>query len=106
MENTFRIGRFEELALRAVWHLGEKAYGIPIRQEIADRTGREYSVGAIYTALDRLEQKGFVTSRLGDPTPERGGRAKKYFRIEADGIRALNNSQDMVAAMGGLIHVG
>src|ERR1700730_12642548 len=101
MENTFRIGRFEELALRAVWHLGEKAYGIPIRQEIADRTGREYSVGAIYTALDRLEQKGFVSSRLGDPTPERGGRAKRYFRIKAAGIRSLNYSQDTVAAMGG-----
>jgi DNA-binding PadR family transcriptional regulator len=105
MENTFRIGRFEELVLRAVWRLGANAYGVTIRREIADRTGREYSVGALYTALDRLEQKGFVTSRLGDPTPERGGRAKKYFRIEADGIRALNLSQDVVAAMGGLIHV-
>ena len=106
MENTFRIGRFEELVLRAVWRLGENAYGVPIRRAIADLTGREYSVGAIYTALDRLEQKGFVTSRLGDPTPERGGRAKKYFRIEADGIRALNYAQDMVARMGGLLHVG
>jgi PadR family transcriptional regulator PadR len=106
MENTFRIGRFEEIVLRAVWRLGENAYGVPIRREIADRTGREYSVGAIYTALDRLQQKGFLTSRLGDPTRERGGRAKKYFRIEADGIRALNYSQEMIARMGGQVHVG
>jgi len=64
------------------------------------------SFGAVYTTLDRLERKGYVLSRMGDPTPERGGRAKKYFRLEAPGIRALNESRETVARMGGLIHVG
>ena len=106
MDGTDRLGRFEELVLLALVRLRENAYGVTIRREIADRTGRDVSFGAVYTTLDRLERKGYVLSRMGDPTPERGGRAKKYFRLEAPGIRALNESRETVARMGGLIHVG
>lgn len=106
MEGNLRLGQFEELVLRALLRLGENAYGVPIRRELAERTGRDYSIGAVYTTLDRLQAKGYVTSRLGDPTPERGGRAKRYFRIEAPGISALNHSRDTLARMGGLVHVG
>jgi len=106
MEGNLRLGEFEKLVLLALLRLGEKAYGVPIRREIAERAGRDYSIGAVYTTLDRLQAKGYVTSRLGDPTPERGGRAKRYFTIEAPGIRALNHSRDTVARMGGLVHVG
>jgi PadR family transcriptional regulator PadR len=106
VDGTDRLGRFEELVLLALVRLRENAYGVTIRREIADRTGRDVSFGAVYTTLDRLERKGYVLSRMGDPTPERGGRAKKYFRLEAPGIRALNESRETVARMGGLIHVG
>ena len=106
MDGTDRLGRFEELVLLALVRLRENAYGVTIRRESADRTGRDVSFGAVYTTLDRLERKGYVLSRMGDPTPERGGRAKKYFRLEAPGIRALNESRETVARMGGLIHVG
>ena len=78
----------------------------PAEQAARYGAGRDYSIGAVYTTLDRLQAKGYVTSRLGDPTPERGGRAKRYFTIEAPGIRALNHSRDTVARMGGLVHVG
>jgi PadR family transcriptional regulator, regulatory protein PadR len=98
MGDSDRLGRFEELVLLALVRLRE-TYGVPIRREIAERTGREVSFGAVYTTLERLERKGYVASRIGDPTPERGGRAKRYFRIEAPGITALNRSQQAVARM-------
>jgi PadR family transcriptional regulator PadR len=106
MEKRLRLGQFEELVLRALLLLQENAYGVPIRREIVERTGRDVSVGALYTTLDRLEGKGYVSSRLGDPTPERGGRAKRYFRIEAPGIRALEHSRETIASMGGLVYAG
>ena len=85
-----RLGQFEELILLALVRLRDNAYGVTIRQEIEKRTGRQVSVGAVYTALERLQQKGYVSSRVGDPTPERGGRAKRFFKIEAPGLDALN----------------
>jgi PadR family transcriptional regulator len=100
------LGPLEESVLRALVILGEGAYGVPIRREITKRTGRDRSYGAIYTTLDRLEAKGYVKSRIGEPTAVRGGRAKKYFRIEAPGIEALNRRQETIAQMGGLVHVG
>jgi DNA-binding PadR family transcriptional regulator len=106
MEDNDRLGRFEELVLLALVLLREPAYGVPIRQEIAKRTGRDVSFGAVYTTLERLERKGYVTSRVGDPTPERGGRAKRYFQIRAPGISALDHSRETVARMGGLAHAG
>jgi PadR family transcriptional regulator PadR len=99
-----RLGRLEEYVLLGLVCLGENAYGVTIRREIAERIGRDYSFGTIYTTLERLERKGYVSSRVGNPTHERGGRAKRYFRIEAPGIEALNHSQQMVAAWGGVAH--
>ncbi len=101
-----RLGHFEERVLLALVRLRENAYGVSVRRELSERTGREVSLGAVYTTLDRLEQKGYVSSRMGDPTPERGGRAKRYFRIEAPGMRALNECRETIARMGGFVYVG
>jgi PadR family transcriptional regulator PadR len=92
-------GELEQIVLLAVLRLGEDAYGVPIRLEIERRTGRSLTVGALYRTLDRLEEKGYVTSRFGDPTPERGGRSKRYFRLRPVGLRALRASRDALAAM-------
>ena len=85
-------GEFETLVLLAILRLGKNAYGMTIRHEIIDQTGRGVSRGATYSTLDRLEEKGYVSSWLADPTPERGGRAKRYYRIEATGQHALHAS--------------
>lgn len=82
------LGEMELMVLLAVVRLGEDAYGVPISKELLILAGREVALGSIYAALDRLEQKAFVTSSLGDPTPERGGRAKRYFRATPEGVRA------------------
>jgi DNA-binding PadR family transcriptional regulator len=83
------IGDFEQRILFALVHLGDDAYGVTIRREIESRTGRTISPGALYTALDRLEQRGLVSSRLGDPTPERGGKRKRLYSLMPAGERAL-----------------
>jgi PadR family transcriptional regulator, regulatory protein PadR len=83
------IGDFEQLILLALVRLGEDAYGVSIRQEIESRAVRTVSPGALYTALDRLEKRGFVTSRLGEPTPERGGKRKRLYTLQPAGERAL-----------------
>jgi DNA-binding PadR family transcriptional regulator len=92
-------GEFEQLVLFALLRLGEDAYGVNIRQEIAARTKRNVSAGAVYTALERMEEKGYVTSRLGDPTPERGGKRKKFYRLKPHGAKALSRAYDGVQAM-------
>ena len=94
MARPLSLGEFEQIALLAILRLGETAYGVSVRAEIAEHTGRRVSPGALYTTLDRLEDKGFVTSRLGDPTPERGGRAKRYYRVSASGLEAVGRAQD------------
>jgi len=86
------LGEFETLVLMAILRLGEDAYGIRIRVELEERAGRSSSYGALYTTLDRLEQKGYLSSSIGDPTPERGGRAKRYFQIKATGEAALKQA--------------
>jgi DNA-binding PadR family transcriptional regulator len=83
------LGEMELMVLLAVVRLGDEAYGVPISKELLILAEREVALGSIYAALDRLEQKSFVTSLLGDPTPERGGRAKRYFRVTPTGVRAL-----------------
>jgi PadR family transcriptional regulator PadR len=93
------LGEFEQLILLAVLRLRDDAYGMRIRLEIKERTKRTVSLGAIYTTLERLEAKGMITSWVGDPTPERGGRAKKFFKLEASGQRALRESRALVASM-------
>jgi DNA-binding PadR family transcriptional regulator len=94
-----RLGELEQIVLLAVLRLGEHAYGVPVRLEIERRTGRSVTVGALYRTLDRLETKGYVTSRFGDPTPERGGRSKRYFEVRPLGLRALRTSRQALAAM-------
>lgn len=93
MANLPALGEFEQVVMLAVLRLGNDAYGVPIRQEIATCTDREPSPGAIYTTLERLEDKGLVRSRFGDPTPERGGRAKRYFTLTSRGAQALARAQ-------------
>ncbi|GAA3758149.1 PadR family transcriptional regulator [Terriglobus aquaticus] len=93
------LGEFEQIVLLAVLRLGANAYGFAIQQEIQARIGRSCSIGAISTTLDRMEQKGFVSSRYGESTPERGGRAKKFFKVEAAGQAGLRNSYAARAAM-------
>lgn len=93
------LGSLEQIVLLALMRLGSNAYGMTVRREIEERTGRDLSIGAIYATLERLEGKGYVSSFTGEPTAERGGRAKRLFRIEADGERALETSQDAVRKM-------
>jgi len=93
------MGEFEQLVLLALLRLGNDAYGMEVREEIETRTGREISYGAVYTTLDRLEQKGYVTHRLGEATPERGGRAKKYFRVLPEARDALRATQQALTVM-------
>jgi DNA-binding PadR family transcriptional regulator len=85
--------------LLTVARLKSEAYGMAIRQEIADRTGRDVGIGSVYSALDRMEQKGYLSSALGDPTPERGGKAKRFYRLEDEGVMALHRAQRMFAAL-------
>src|ERR1700688_4376068 len=87
------LGEFELIILLAVIRLEDDAYGVPISKELLDTTGRDVALGSVYAALDRLEQKELVSSTLGDPTPARGGRAKRYFRVTSKGIREAKMSK-------------
>ena len=87
------LGEFEHIMVLALLRLEDRAYGVTVRQEIELRTHREVSIGAVYATLDRLETKGYVKSRRGDPTPERGGRSKRFFRVTAKGVAAVNRTQ-------------
>jgi DNA-binding PadR family transcriptional regulator len=93
------LGEFEQCLLLAVVQLGEQAYGVTIRREIETRTGRDIALGALYTSLSRLEQKGYLRSTMSDPTPQRGGRSKRYFSLTATGARALRHSRERLARM-------
>ncbi|MEQ8331519.1 MAG: helix-turn-helix transcriptional regulator [Longimicrobiales bacterium] len=93
------MGEFEQLVLLALLHRGNDAYGMEIREEIEERAGRDVSYGAVYTTLDRLERKGYVAHRVGESTPERGGRARKYFRVEPAGRDALAESRELLEVM-------
>jgi len=86
------LGEFEQLLLFALVRLGDDAYGVTVRREIAARTGRSVSAGAVYTSLERLEARGLVRSAWGEPTAERGGKRKKFYRIEPRGLRVLGRS--------------
>ena len=93
------LGEFEQIVLLAALRLGNNAYGVTIWEEIGRRTGRPVMIGAVYATLDRLEAKRFISSKVGDPTPERGGRAKRFFRITSQGSAALERSRDILASM-------
>jgi DNA-binding PadR family transcriptional regulator len=87
------IGGLEQIVLLATLHLSDRAYAVTIRSELQARTGRSVSRGALYTVLERLETKGFLSSKMGDPTPERGGRPKRYYRVTPSGVAALKGSK-------------
>ena len=93
------LGEFEHIVVLALLRLRERAYGVTVRQEIEGRIGREVSIGAIYATLDRLESKGYVKSHLGDPTPERGGRSKRFFHVSAKGVVAVNRTHRALQSM-------
>lgn len=93
------LGEFEQMVLLAVARLEEGAYGMSILEEIGERTGAEVAVASVYAALDRLERRGLVVSRVGDPTPERGGRAKRFFRLEPAGAAELVRARTALNAL-------
>jgi DNA-binding PadR family transcriptional regulator len=87
------LGEFEKLLLLAVMRLGDDAYGAAIIEELQERTGREVSPGAVYVALRRLQDKGMLRSHVGEPTPARGGRAKRYYEVRRDAVVALKEAR-------------
>src|SRR5580693_3404632 len=93
------LGEFEHIIVLALLRLADRAYGVTVRQEIEFRTNREVSIGAVYSTPDRLETKGYVKSHRGDPTPERGGRSKRFFRVTARGVAAVNRTQRALQSM-------
>jgi len=93
MARRSSLGEFELMILLAVIRLDEEAYGVSISRELEQAAGRDVALGSVYAALERLEQKGLVTSLLGDPTPARGGRAKKFFRATSKGIKEAKSMQ-------------
>jgi len=93
------LGEFELMILLTVIHLGDEAYGVPISRELEAYRGRDVSVGSVYAALERLEAKGLVASILGNPTPERGGKAKRYFRVTREGLRQIRDTRQVLKKM-------
>ena len=93
------LGEFELMLLLAVVHLGDEAYGVPISKELGAHRSRSVSLGSVYAALERLEAKGLVVSNLGDPTPERGGKSKRYFRITKEGLRQIHETRRVLTSM-------
>ena len=93
MTDLPNLGEFEQVVILAVFRLGDAAYGVTIRQEIMARTDRAPAPGALYTTLERLEEKGLVTSSLGEATPVRGGRAKRYVKVTPKGLAAVARAQ-------------
>ena len=94
--STF-LGEFEQVTLLAIARLEAEAYGVAIRQEIEERSGRRVAIGSVYAALDRMERKGLVLSNVGEPTPERGGRAKRFFQLSPTGVKALADARQILA---------
>lgn len=93
------LGEFELMLLLTVVRLGDEAYGVPLSRELALLRGRDVSLGSVYAALDRLEVKGLVASSLGESTPERGGRAKRYFRVTEQGLRSIHATRKILTSL-------
>ena len=103
MPKTNYLGEFELMVMLTVIRLGDDAYGVPISHEIEQQTGREVAFGTVYATLERLQQKGFIRSSLGDATPERGGRAKRFFRATPAGLRTVRDTkQNLIRLWRGL----
>ena len=99
MPDRASLGEFEQLVLLACMRLGPSAYTVAVVDEIAERAGRPTSHATVYVALRRLEQKGLVTSELGEPTPERGGRPKRFFRVQPEAVGMLEEARDALLRM-------
>jgi PadR family transcriptional regulator, regulatory protein PadR len=99
MTGRDNLGEFEHIVILALLRLEDHAYGVTVRQEIELRTHREVSIGAVYATLDRLETKGYVRSHRGDPTPERGGRSKRFFRVTSKGVAAVSRTLRALRSM-------
>lgn len=99
MTDRSYLGEFELMILLAVIQLGEGAYGVPICRELEAHRGHNVSVGSVYAALERMEAKGLVSSTLGDPTPERGGKAKRYFGITKEGLRQVHETRRVLTRL-------
>src|SRR5215207_8956800 len=93
------LGDFEQLVLMGVLRLGDGAYGAAIRQEIHARSGRDVSINAVYTTLDRLETKGLLQSSIGEPTAQRGGRRRKFYALRPAGIAAMRQAYHAFRSM-------
>lgn len=93
------LGEFELVLLLTILRLGEEAYGVPLTRELSELRGRDVSVGSVYAALDRLELKGLIASSLGESSPERGGRAKRYFRVTKEGLRSVNETRRVLTKL-------
>ncbi len=100
------LGEFEMLVLAAILRLGSKAYGVTVRREIERRVRRPVAVGALYTTLERLEDKGYVSSKVGAPTAVRGGRSKRYYSVRASGQKALRDAMTALSRMTEGLDVG
>jgi PadR family transcriptional regulator PadR len=102
LKSNSYIGEFEELVLLAILSQGDNAYGVPIRRALEDATGRSVAVGALYATLSRLEEKGLISSRTGESTPERGGRAKRYFEVKSNAkakLREVNAARERLKCL-------
>jgi len=93
------IGGFEQMVLLAALRLEGSAYAVTIREELEERARKHVARGALYTVLERLESKGYLSSRMGDPTPERGGRSRRYYKVTTLGVNALKDSKDAIVGL-------
>jgi PadR family transcriptional regulator, regulatory protein PadR len=91
-DNT--VTSFELMVIVALIRLGDEAYGVPILLEMEEHSGRDIAVGSVYAALERLQDRGLVASRVGEPTRERGGRAKRYFKVTGRGLKVVQETQE------------
>jgi PadR family transcriptional regulator len=105
MTSRDNLGDFEHLVMLALMRLGDEAYGVTVRREIASRTRRDVSIGAVYATLDRLQSKGYVRSQMGDATPQRGGKRKRFFRVTAAGSAAVNRTHRALRNMAEGLHL-
>jgi PadR family transcriptional regulator PadR len=99
MRESNYLGEFELMVLLTIVRLKDDAYGVPLTRELAMARGREVSAGSVYAALERLEIKGLIASQLGESTPERGGRAKRYFRVTEDGLRSIHETRRVLSKL-------
>jgi PadR family transcriptional regulator PadR len=99
MANRSYLSEVELMVMLAVMRLDDTAYGVPISRELEEIGGRELPMGSIYATLERLEKKGLVSSNVGEPTPERGGRAKRYFRVTVRGLREVRKTRHMLVSL-------